>query len=87
MISSVSHFSDCMDKESEEYCAEADCEDRKMAKKCMKTCDKCKGKGGEKEDDDADDDDDDDNDDDDEDDDEEGDNGKMKLPIKVGLIH
>ena len=32
-----------MDKESEEYCAEADCDDKKMAKKCMMTCEMCKG--------------------------------------------
>ena len=32
-----------MDKESEEYCAEADCKDKKTAKKCMMTCEICKG--------------------------------------------
>ena len=37
---------DCMDKESEEYCAKADCEDKKMAKKCMMTCEMCKGGEG-----------------------------------------
>ena len=31
-----------MDKESEDYCAEADCKDKKMAKKCMMTCKMCK---------------------------------------------
>ena len=41
MITSL--FPDCMDKESEEYCAEANCTDKKMAKKCMMTCEMCKG--------------------------------------------
>ena len=35
-----------MDKESEEYCAEANCTDKKMAKKCMMTCAMCKGEDG-----------------------------------------
>ena len=33
---------DCMDRESEDYCADADCNDKKMAKKCMMTCEICK---------------------------------------------
>ena len=41
-------FLDCMDKESEEYCADANCQDKKMAKKCMNTCGMCEnmGEGG-----------------------------------------
>ena len=34
-------FVDCMDKESEEFCAEVDCGKKKMAKKCMNTCELC----------------------------------------------
>ena len=33
--------SDCEDKKSEEFCAAADCSDKKMAKKCMKSCGLC----------------------------------------------
>ena len=32
---------ECEDKESEEYCAEVDCQNKKMAKKCMMTCEMC----------------------------------------------
>ena len=37
----ASFFIDCEDKKSEIFCAVADCLDKKMAKKCMRSCGLC----------------------------------------------